>query len=432
MNKLIYILIISFFLSNCSLKDKSLLWKSKNSEPEIKQNNIKIFTQEKKKVTEFNKAFNLGLSNIKLNKKVFDSKNNYGSQEYNGELKKSISYKFSKLNQLNVMNFYPIFLENGIIFFDKKGSIIRYNEKNKILWKKNHYTKAEKKLGPKLNFLLDNETLVIADNISKYYSINLNTGELNWMKNNSYAFNSEIKKNKDKIFVIDFKNTLRCFNIIDGSECWNLQTEGSSVLSGSKYSLVVDNESIVFSNSLGDITAANIETGLISWQQPTQSSNISNETYNFKNSKIISDGNSIFFSNNKNEFFSIDVKTGTTNWTNEINSTITPVIINNLIFTVSEEGYLYVIEKNDGNIIRISNLFINYKEKIRKNLKPIGFAIGNLNLYLTNSNGDIIVSDLNSGSIVNKKKIGNNLVSRPFIYNNSLFVVRNGSIVKYN
>ena len=47
---------------------------------------------------------------------------------------------------------------------------------------------------------------------------------------------------------------------------------------------------------------------------------------------------------------------------------------------------------------------MNYKEKIRKNLKPIGIAIGNLNLYLTNSNGDIIVSDLNSGSIVNKKK----------------------------
>ena len=34
--------------------------------------------------------------------------------------------------------------------------------------------------------------------------------------------------------------------------------------------------------------------------------------------------------------------------------------------------------------------------------------------------------------ILNKKKIGNNLISRPFINNNSLFVVRNGSIVKYN
>ena len=430
MNKLIYILIISFFLSNCSLKDKSILWK--NNEPETKPNIKKIFSQEKKKVKEFNKNFNLGLSNIKLNKKVFDNNNNHGSQQYTGELKKTVSYKFSKLDQLNRMDFNPIFLNDGIIFFDKKGSIIRYNKKNKILWKINHYTKAEKKLNPKLNFVVDNENLLIADSISKYYSIDLKTGKLNWIKNNKYPFNSEIKKNRDKFFVIDYKNTLRCFKIIDGSECWNLQTEDSFLLSGIKYSLIISNDMVIFSNSIGDITAVDEQTGLIQWQLPTQSSNIVNETYDFKNSKIVSDGNSIYFSNNKNEFYSIDAKTGITNWINEINSTITPIIINNLIFTVSEEGYLYVIEKNEGNIIRISNLFTSYKEKIRKNLKPIGFAIGNLNLYLTNSNGDIIVSDLNSGSILNKKKIGNNLISRPFIYNNSLFVVRNGSIVKYN
>ena len=430
MNKLIYILIISFFLSSCSLKDKSILWK--NKEPETKPNIKKVFSQKKRTVTEFNKNFNLGISNIKLNKKVFNNNNNHGSQEYKGELKETAKYKFSKLDQLNSMDHNPIFLNDGIIFFDKKGSIIRYNKKNKVLWKVNHYTKAEKKLNPKLNFVTDGENLLIADSISKYYSINLKTGELNWKKNNKYPFNSEIKKNRDKIFVIDYKNTLRCFKINNGSECWNLQTEDSFTLSGIKYSLIISNDMVVFSNSIGDITAVDEQTGLILWQLPTQSSNIVNETYNFKNSKLVFDGNSIYFSNNKNEFYSIDAKTGTTNWTNEINSTITPIIINNLIFTVSEEGYLYVIEKNEGNIIRISNLFTNYKEKIRKNLKPIGFAIGNLNLYLTNSNGDIIVADLNLGSILNKKKIGNNLISRPFIYNNSLFVVRNGSIVKYN
>ena len=47
-------------------------------------------------VTEFNKNFNLGLSNIKLNKKVFDNNNNHGSQEYKGELKETAKYKFSK------------------------------------------------------------------------------------------------------------------------------------------------------------------------------------------------------------------------------------------------------------------------------------------------------------------------------------------------
>ena len=43
-----------------------------------------------------------------------------------------------------------------------------------------------------------------------------------------------------------------------------------------------------------------------------------------------------------------------TNWINEINSSIMPSITGNLIFTVSNEGYLYVLEKNNGSLSDIS------------------------------------------------------------------------------
>ena len=243
---------------------------------------------------------------------------------------------------------------------------------------------------------------------------------------------SKLSSHKNKIFVIDYKNTLRCYNISDGNECWNLKTEDSFTISNSKFSLIVINDKVIFSNSIGDITAVDIETGVIIWQLPTQSSSIINETYNFKISKLVSDGNSIIFSNNKNEFHSIDVKTGTINWINEINSNITPIITENLIFTVSNEGYLIVIEKNNGNIIRVTDLFKNYKLKKRKNINPVGFVIGNTNLYLTNTDGKMIVVDLSLGNIVNIEKISGDFVSKPFIVNENLFVIRNGSIVQYN
>ena len=211
-----------------------------------------------------------------------------------------------------------------------------------------------------------------------------------------------------------------------------MQTEDSFTISNSKYSLLIIDEMVVFSNSVGDITSVDIETGLIIWQLPTQSSNIINETYNFKISKLVSDGNSIFFSNNKNEIYSVDAKTGIVNWINNLNSNIKPVIVGNLIFTVSDEGYLYVIEKNKGNIIRVTDLLSNYKPRQRKNIQPIGFVIGDKNLYLTNSDGKIIVADLSDGKITKIEKVSGGLVSEPFIFDNNLFVVRNGSIVQYN
>ena len=431
MNRLLILIISLFFLNNCSLNENSSIWQNKEVDTKNPKNIKKVFS-EKKVVTQFNQELKLDLSKIKVNNRIVDNRNNYGIQDYSGSIEKVGIYKFSKLDDVNHLNFKPLFLNDGLIFFDKKGSIIRYDNNQKVLWKKNYYSKSEKKLKPKLNFALVDQNLLITDSISKYYSININSGELIWSKNNIYPFNSEIKRSKNKIFAVDYKNTLRCYNINDGSECWNLPTEDSFTISSSNFSLIILGELIIFTNSIGDVTAVDIDSGLITWQLPTQSSSIINETYNFKVSKLVSDNKSIYFSNNKNEFYSVDVRTGITNWINEINSNLTPITSGNLIFTISNEGYLYVVEKNNGNIIRISDLYLNYKIKKRKNVKPIGFAIGDTKLYLTNTDGKMIVVDLNLGKVIGVEKVAGNFTSRPFIFNQSLFVIRNGSIIQYN
>jgi outer membrane protein assembly factor BamB len=361
--RLTFLLFILFFLSNCSISENSRIWRDKEEKVENQKNIIKLFSNEKKIITEFNPELKLDLSKISFNEFIIDNQNNFGAQNYEGLKQKISSYKFSKIEDVNQLNYKPIFLDDGLIFFDKKGNITRYDLNNKIVWKVNHYSKSERKLSPKLYFVKDGQNLLIADSIAKYYSINIRDGELNWSNNGSYSFNSEIKKTNKKFFAIDYKNTLRSFDINDGTELWNFQTEDSFAMSGSKNSLIIVGNLVIFNNSIGDITAVDIETGLITWQLPTQSSNIINESYNFKSSKLVSDGKSIFFSNNKEEFYSIDIKTGVTNWINDINSILTPLVIGNIIFTVSEKGYLYVIEKNNGNIIRITDLYKNYKEK---------------------------------------------------------------------
>ena len=44
------------------------------------------------------------------------------------------------------------------------------------------------------------KTLIVADNIAKYYAIDINSGALLWERNNSSPFNSEIKIKDDKFF----------------------------------------------------------------------------------------------------------------------------------------------------------------------------------------------------------------------------------------
>jgi len=44
------------------------------------------------------------------------------------------------------------------------------------------------------------------------------------------------------------------------------------------------------------------------------------------------------------------------------------VIINDYIFTVSDTGYLITIQKKEGNIIRVNDIYKNYDLKKRKKL----------------------------------------------------------------
>ena len=432
MTRLFLLIFTLFFVTHCSVKENLGIWNKKDENLENQKKVKKLFSDDKKIITEFNPELKLDISKLKFNENIVNNQNNIGAQNYTGFNEKINTFKFSTIKDTNQLNYKPIFLDDGLIFFDNKGTIIRYDLNSKVIWKKNIYSKSEKKLNPKLFFALKGDNLLVVDNLAKYYSINIKFGELNWSKNNMHPFNSEIKIANNMLFAVDYQNTLRSFNLSDGSELWNFQTENVFTISDTRNSLIVIDNLVIFNNSIGDITAVDAVTGMINWQLPTQSTNIIYDSYKFKNSKLVSDKRSIFFSNNKGKFYSIDVKTGIANWINEVSSNVTPILIGNLIFTISNDGFLYVIEKNNGNIIRITDLYKNYKEKKRADIKPIGFVIGSRNLYLTNSDSNMNVIDLVTGDSIYNVKVAYNIISEPFIFNKNLFVIRKGSIIQYN
>lgn len=429
MIKIIAIFFSLILISNCSFNSNSRIWNDQKNEIEQSENIVEIFGTKEVATKEFNSNISIDFSDTAPQNLKY---NNFGSYDYKARLEKVEGYRFSKFNSLDGLNSKPLFLKDGLIYFDKKGALLRFDQNSKVIWKNNFYSKSEKKLNPILSLALDENNLVIVDNISKIYSVNLNTGELNWSKNNPYPFNSEIKIHNESFFAIDFNNTLRCFKIIDGSECWNLATESSFTISNTDYSLVIIDNQVIFNNSIGDITAVDISSGLIIWQLPTQSSNIINQTYNFKLSNLVSDGKSIFFSNNRNEFYSVDIKTGSLNWKNDISSKLTPIILDEFILTISEDGYFFTIQKEQGNILRINDIYTLYKAKKRKDIKPEGFVIANNKIFLTNNNGHLIVINLKTGKIEQIKKIAREKISKPYIFNQHLYLVKNGTIVKYD
>jgi outer membrane protein assembly factor BamB len=431
-NKIVLSVLILLILNNCSASKKVGFWNKDDKDQKQIENTKTILTKQIRLEEEFNSNLYIKISNGKLNQNSLNNQNDTGELTYEGILEKIGKYNFSKFNDFDFISPSPLFYNNNLIFYDNKGEITLYDENQRTLWKNNFYNKSEKKIKPRLNFAVKNNILIVIDNVAKYYAVNINTGKILWTKKNIVPFNSNIKIKDDVFYVVDYKNILRSISIQDGSEIWNLKTEESLVKSSTQISIALDEKNIYFNNSIGDVTAVDIRSGQLVWQLPTQNNNISQNVFQLSNSELVINENTIFFSNNKNEFYSIDTGTGLINWKTEISSDIKPVVIGKLVITISENGFLYVVDKKSGNIIRVNDLFKDYKDKKRKQIKPTGFFIALNKIYLTNSDGKLIIINSNEGNILNIVKISGGKILQPFINENNLFLITNGSIIKFN
>ena len=433
MNKSIFLSLILIFFSSCSFNKNSKFWTSSKVLEEEKLNIKKVLSKDLVLKQELNRNLKINISSkIKTNSSENSLLNNIGRVNFNGNLKKSSRYKFSRIKNFHQYEPGIVFSNNNIIFFNNKGSILQFDQKSKLIWKKNYYSKAEKKMNPILQFATNNRYLVVADNIAKFYVVDIINGNLIWIKNNLAPFNSQIKIYKDKFFIVDFSNTLRCFSLKNGDELWNIKTENSLIRSKKKLSMVIVDEKIFFNNSIGDISAVDINKGELLWQLPTQSSLIYESAFSLETSDIVSDKNTLFFSNNENEFYSIDIISGRFNWKNKVNSNLRPSLVDNYIFTFSIEGFFIVIEKNTGEIIRITDVFNIFKSEKRKKIEPVGFIVGLKNIFLTTTNGRLLVIDILTGITLKNLKIDNEKISKPFFSNQNLFLIKDSAIIKLN
>ena len=427
MNKFIYIIFI--FILSCSLNSNSAFWsKSEKLKTDKKISKI-LFQDLKPNENEFNPKLkvNLPIKNTSVNYNF--NNNGFTDEQIAGE--NFSKYKFSKIE--NFSGFEPEILVDkvNIYFFDDKGSIIKFNKNSKLQWKKNYYSKSDKKNNPILFLASEKNNLFIADTSANYYLLNKDNGNLKWKKKHSSSFNSQIKIKDDKIFIVDMENTLRCFSINNGEILWSAPTELTVVSSQKKQSLVLVKNLVIFTNSIGDLTAVDSNNGEIIWQTPTQVLGGS-QHITLRNSEIVSDGESIFISNNNNEFFALDIRTGVIKWKQQINSEIRPVVVSNYIITISNEGLLVIINKNDGNILRINNILKNMKKKKRKEYYPVGFVISDNKVYLTTLNGRLFIINFSDASIYKILKLDKEKLQTPVYFNKELYIAKDNSIIRIN
>ena len=431
-NKNFCLVIFFIFLIGCSIDNKSGIWSKNEKIKSANQYKDIIFEDNKEVSQELNKNIKIYLKDkYTLNNKKNYYNNNTGIKNYDGNLKQIKKIKFSKIK--NFSKFKPdiLYSKNGnIYFFNSKGTIIKFSKNLEVIWEKNIYSKKEKKLNPLLNLAIEKNTLILTDNLSNYYALNILNGDLLWRKTNSAAFNSEIKIAENKIFTVDYDNILKCFSIENGNLLWEYQTENTLIKSTKKTSLVLDENKVIFLNHTGDLNTLD-QNGNLIWQTPTSKSIIYEDSFTNIYSDIVLDNNTIYFSNNKNEFFAVSLDTGSVKWRKKINSSIRPTITKDLIITIADNGFLIILDKKNGKLVRSTNIKTKIKKKKWDDLVNNGFLVGKNKIYLS-TNGKLNIIDLSDGLSKKIVDLDKKFIARPYIYEKSMYILSSNQIIKYN
>ena len=80
----------------------------------------------------------------------------------------------------------------------------------------------------------------------------------------------------------------------------------------------------------------------------------------------------------------------------------------------------------------MTNILNQIRNPKKKNIKPEGFIISKDKLYLSLSNGRLIIIEILTGKPLDIIKIDSQKISRPYILNNKMFIVRDNAIIKLN
>ena len=93
---------------------------------------------------------------------------------------------------------------------------------------------------------------------------------------------------------------------------------------------------------------------------------------------------------------------------------------------------MYILEKNSGNIIRVTDIFYNLKSKKRKKLEINGFIATMDKIYLSTKNGKIIKVNIENGNIDLVYRLSRSKISKPYVNNSKIYIIKDNGIIKIN
>ena len=437
----LYYLIILFFLFNCSSKKDELLidikaFKNQGTEIFLEKNQQDL-TKEVNKLKKFSNYQSFDLKNwLHPN---FQNSNFIPHTQYSGALNIKKKTKYFSSAKSNIYEKNLLSFDNKLFYIDDVSNIYSLDLNLRILKK---FTLYKKKYFQdyllKFSLSSDGEHLFISDNLGNVHSYDPKLNQIKWSSKLGVPFVSNLTLYKNNLYVINDNGKIYSFDSKTGNQNWSYESATNIIKNYSAFQVVVEQDNLIFSNDLGDLYCIDLIQKNLKWSVSLEANtNLTNANNLLQVSKIIIKDNNVFLSTNKNKFFNLNLNSGQVNWIVDLPdvSTITSLVAQNKLINITDNGYILVLEKENGSILYKKNLLSNLKNLIKDEKKVLfkySFISSN-NLYIISENGFIFKISTNKLDSILYKKITKNFSSNPIVISNHIYILdKNGLIYQLN
>ena len=427
--KFYFILILVFFLNNCSFDNKTGIWNNENRITKEENDQFKDFKIISSSQEIFNqiipseKILKIKLPNLiqpkNWNEIFYNNSNNYVNFDYNYLNQVQLSTK--KLTKYTTRD-HILFSKNNLILSDEKGNIIIYSlSEKKIKSKLNFYKNKFKKFKKKLNLIIDDNIIYVTDNLGYAYAFDYFENKLVWAKNYKIPFSSNLKVSNNNLFTSNVNNVFLILDKKNGNNIQKIPTEEVLVKNNFKNNLSQNENSIFYLNTFGSLYSINQKNFKVNWYINLNMASGSNLTDLFNGNQIINDKEYIVVTSNRSTYV-IDEKNGSIIYNLNIISKIKPIIVNKYLFLISNNNLLISFNLESGTIVYSYDLnekiskFLNIK---KKEAQFKFFTLANNNLLIILKNSYFLKFNMN-GELLDINKFNSKIKSNPIFINNSI------------
>ena len=428
-----FTIISSIFLISCSFDKKTGVWKEHNKKiiEKSKKNQTadKIFSKKKLFDEEIDSQEIIIVEKKQKNLSWLENNLNLRNSvpHLHYENKKNIITKSKKIGKtthiVDSPQKEPLILDENIFFNDLNGNIYKYStDRRKLLWKFNFYKKKFKNIPIKINLKILSNDLIVSDSLGYFYNVDLETGKLNWAKNQGVPLTSEVKSYDGKIFLLNQDNKFYVFNETDGKKIIDFETFPVVLKKNIMQSIGLDNNNLYFVTSAGQIFSLNHLDFRINWLKNIKDADTSDEYGLFYSSPVVVKDKYIYLSSSKTTM-SIDTDVGKTNWEISFGTKIKPIISNKFIFLISEDGFILNADRENGKIIWSRKLFKSKDVNLNKMGEVTSLLLVSDQLFFTTKNGYFFFLNYKNGEIINFARVAKSFYSKPSVANGKIYII---------